>query len=330
MMHRHGRTRALVQRLFTGGLSPPRRRALFAGLAACERCAAYYGRFHALEDSLCRAPLAGEPWPAPAATTPFALERVEAALFAALATPAAGRRGAWSLGWAGAAAAAAAVVVLAVTLWPAALPQPDREALGPGLRWVEADLVARGGAVASPDVGLRVFRVAPTAGERAGEGAGDAAGGAAGAVAEAARGGLSLDDVITFTYTNVAADVGYLALFGVQAEGRILWYYPTYGGGESVAIASDRVDEPLGDGFRLSVNHTAGRLRVVGLFSAAPIDVAAIRDAVRGGRWAPGPDGEAAGPKGGGWPAAGAREHSLLLDVAPAPQAPDGGEAAER
>ncbi len=93
--------------------------------------------------------------------------------------------------------------------------------------------------------------------------------------------GLNIEDIITFTYTWTRDGSGYLILFGLQEDvDGPLWYYPDGGQGHSVRIAGNRVDEPLGDGIRLNVNHHPGLLRIVSLFSKNPIDVHSINVAV--------------------------------------------------
>jgi hypothetical protein len=125
-------------------------------------------------------------------------------------------------------------------------------------------LVARGGypQKAEADVGFRLFHVVENGSN----------------VAE--TGDLSIDDIITFTYTQVNPTGGRLALFGIQETGEIKWYYPGYNEKTSIPIKGDKVDEPLKDGISLSVNHKPGRLRIIALFSKTPVSTSEIEAAV--------------------------------------------------
>jgi hypothetical protein len=87
--------------------------------------------------------------------------------------------------------------------------------------------------------------------------------------------------VITFTYTNVAPNVRYLALIGIQENGSVHWYYPGDDGSQSIPIRSDVVDEPLGDGIRLEMHHASGWLRITAIFSSNPIAKPTIVQAVQ-------------------------------------------------
>jgi hypothetical protein len=250
MGHSHWMTRRRMARLFTGPPAPDSHRALLAELGSCPSCAARYRRYHELEAALCGVP---------AGPSPFALERLEALALDAAAPPGP-RRGlrAWSLASA-AGVAAVAALVLALKLWPAG---PEHVALGGAPRLEDVTLTARGGPPGASEVGVRLLRaVAP------------------GRVTEAA--GLSRQDVITFTYTNVRPGIRYLALFGVQEDGRVRWYYPGYGAHASIPIPGDVIDEPLGDGIRLAVHHRDGWLRVTAVFSPEPIDTRTLERAVQ-------------------------------------------------
>ncbi|MCP4679016.1 MAG: DUF4384 domain-containing protein [Deltaproteobacteria bacterium] len=197
--------------------------------------------------------------------TPFALGRVEKAVLDGLEmnkSPRFSLRRKLTLAIAGASCALAVLVSTMFFLGQA--PSPHRVAFDEQSRLVPVDLLVSksGTARAEPGVGIRIIRVSP-GDDRARE---DAT--------------LSLDSIITFSYTCIVPGQGYLAIFGIQESGNILWYYPDYDGTESIEISDNKVDEPLGDGFRLSVNHKPGRLRAFSIFSAEPIDVNAIETAV--------------------------------------------------
>jgi hypothetical protein len=141
----------------------------------------------------------------------------------------------------------------------------ERVGIGLGARLDRVQIAARGGGERereAADVGVRVFRVARE-GERVHE-----------------TGRLSRADVITFTYTNVSPRIRYLALFGVQEDGTVHWYYPDDDGSESIPVRSDIIDEPFGDGIRLQTHHRPGWLRVTALFSSEPIEKATIEQTV--------------------------------------------------
>jgi len=257
MPHLHALTRRRVRQLFLGDLSPAGHRALFAELGRCGSCAQLYARHHAAEAALC-----GQA----EGPTPFSIERMERFILDTVARKPALGLARWR--WAPFAAAAMAVVLLLV-LWPKATP-PERVFLAANDR-LEEVLVARGGATARPTVGVRLFRVSP-----------------GGRVDEAREASLSLDDLVSYTYTDVRGGAQHLALFGVQEGGALRWYYPGDDGVASVPIRGDVVDEPLGDGFRLAVRHAPGWLRVSAVFSSEPIDRRVLEQAVRAASARPG------------------------------------------
>jgi hypothetical protein len=260
--HLHWLARWRIRRLFTGGLAPVIHRALLEEVSRCASCAEHYRRHDVLESALCKK--GGDP-------SPFALERLEGMVLDAAASFRAGRgaepeRGSWK--WRGSfprwasipAMLVGAVGLMVLVFRPRA---NERVGLGPGARLDGVQIVARGGGERNvADVGMRVFRVAGD-GDRVHE-----------------TGPLSRADVITFTYTNAAPGIRYLALFGVQEDGLLRWYYPEEDGSESIPIRSDTVDEPLGDGIRLGTHHKPGWLRITAIFSSEPIAKVAIEQAV--------------------------------------------------
>ncbi len=254
-LHSHRITERRIMRLFTVGLPPAGRSQLFNTLNICDKCARAYQKHQYLESGLLgtRDPI-----------THFTLERVEAAVLDATTSKERRRTSLFSK-WSLAAVGAVAVALLALFLVPA-VPSSDRAALAPDARFVPIDLVARG---RIPDktsmVGIRVLKVAEPD-----------------EVEETAS--LSIDDIITFTYTRAAQQAGYLTIFGIQQSGELLWYYPDYGEKQSIETPGDVVDEPLGEGIKLSVNHEPGWLRIVSIFSTEPIVVDKIEATIEESR----------------------------------------------
>jgi hypothetical protein len=263
---RHERERRLIAQSFGGGLSASRWRQLKGHLDDCDSCRALYEQHQRLERMLCHGDEAAVDRP-----TVFQLERNEAVILAGVASGEAPPRRlpAW-----------AAVIPVIVATAAAALlmigapMESDRVPLAGGARFADVELrdqlQARGGRYAESPVGVRLFRVVEA--KRSGE------------VVEAAAGrgssALAIDDIITFSYTSAtdaATPHRYLTLVGVQSDG-LRWYYPGYGDDEqqSVGIESGVVDEPLGDGIRLSVHHRPGALRIYALFSPEPLAKQAV------------------------------------------------------
>lgn len=237
--HVHALTRARIRRLFVTGLDPAAYRNLLGELHRCPSCAALYARLERLESALCH------PGTDP---SPFALERVQAAVLARVAQGTPKVTAPWR--WALLPVAATCALGLGLLLRVPETSKPSPE------------LAARSATPGrNANVGIRVLRAAPTS------------------LAEATT--LSLDDLVTFTYTNADESVHHLTLFGVQEDGLVRWYYPGVGGSASLRISSDRVDEALGDGIRLSVNHRTGWLRISALFSPGPITKSEVEAAVR-------------------------------------------------
>ncbi len=254
--HRHRSTERRIDALFTAGLSPAKRTRLLAEVEGCDACAGYYGRYQLLEDVLTGTA---------EGVSPFVRERVLEGALAATSAENPGtvtvHWGRWSTIGATAVAAAGVVILLLLPLDPhlsSRTPLPENTGLVP------APVLAAKGypADATADIGIRVFQVAKS-GNRVDE-----------------KSAVALEDILTFTYTFATPHDGYLALFGFQETGEVHWYYPDYEEGKSIRIKGDKVDEPLGDGFDLSVNHTPGWLRIVAIFSDQPIDVAAVESGV--------------------------------------------------
>ena len=256
---KHKEARRLIHALFVDGALPPGSASrLDEHVRQCPGCASLYSKYARLEDALCNAPEDG---------TAFSRDRVMARVMERVAPlddevpKKAPRRMRLVLPAAAVLAAAASLVMV--------LAPPGRDDskvdLPPGARLMEVGLRSKGdGAAEVSNVGIRMFKVTDRAG-----------------LEEAGEQGLDLSDVVTFTYTNVEKGVSYLTLFGVQQEADIHWYYPDYNGLKSIGIRSDVIDEPLGHGFRLCVNHKPGPLLVVAVFSSRPVARTELEELVK-------------------------------------------------
>lgn len=248
----HFMTRRKIRRLFTGKLPPTERADVLKAVAGCPACAEYYNKHQALESALSGT---DEPF------TVFSIERTKEALFATLDKKALSKGGFYGLRGVLAPTAVATVAALLafVILLPAG-PAPDRTSMPSSAVVSPVTLVARGSfpKKADSDVGIRLFRVSDD-GKSVTEG-----------------GDLSIDDIITFTYTHANEPGGRLALFGIQETGELRWYYPGYKEKMSIAIEGDKVDEPLKDGIALHVNHRPGWLRITALFTQNPLSAEEI------------------------------------------------------
>ncbi len=252
--HLHSWTRWQIDRLFAGGLSPTRHRALLREVCACPSCSAVFSRYHAFEAMLCGA--LEEP-------SRLAVERMASAVFGATPAEVRAKPGRWAPRFlAPAAALACAAMVILVSRAPG--PVSHRVPIGEGSRLAPAEIVARGPGAAfnakTAETGFRLLRVVPREAK----------------VDEGSE--LLVSDVVTFTYTNLRKGMRYLALLGIQEGGTVRWYYPGPESDRSILIEPERVDEPLNDGIRLSIFHRAGWLRV-----AAILLEGACRQGGRGG-----------------------------------------------
>ena len=244
----------LIEKQFTHGLSESDQVKLFAILKDNNAHAATYQRYHDLEAALCQSPK----------PTLFAIERMEGLIInqTLAGTAKASRR--FVPVWL---ASSAALSTLAVLVFALLLPwqnKLDHQALPENARFSPVVINTRGQIVPrETGIGIRVFCV----------------------VAEDTVVKESIEpsyrDVLTFTYSNVAKDVAYLTLLGIQNKGDVRWYYPDYEGSRSISIERNVVDEPLGDGIKLSVNHEPGDLRIVALFSAEPLNKALVEQAAK-------------------------------------------------
>lgn len=252
--HSHRLTRIRLRRLFVQGTCPAARRRIIADAAGCPECRDLMRRYYRSEGALSGL----EPVAAPAA-----LDRMAEAIFDTV-LPAAKPKQHWYLKlkyW----AAFATLTTAIVLFWIVGVGIKDRAHrisltdIGP--HHIE-ELTPRGSYADSSDFGIRVFSISRTSRN----------------VSENPR--LTLNDIMTFSYTRAAPGRGYLALFGIQSGGKPIWYYPDYGDQESVEVQGNRIDEPLGDGFDLRPHHQEGALLIVALFSEAPIATSSIETIV--------------------------------------------------
>ena len=260
----HSRARRLIARAFERGTAVGTLATLRPHLDDCPACANLYRRYLHLESALCGPEQE---------VSVFSIERVRAGLAGRVQLVPETRSTTVRLSsWLAPLAAAAALTLVWLALPVDAV--DDRVSLPEGVSLAPVGFAAKGaGRTDSSDVGVRMFRVdRPGAMRAAVTEAGEP-------VVATGRSPLHLSDTITFTYTNYVSDIRYLALFGIQPNGKVRWYFPGYGEKMSAVIATERVDEPLERGFRLSVNHTPGPLRVVAVFSKQAIGRRAIETA---------------------------------------------------
>ena len=257
-VHLHYVTQRRIKRLFTNGMSTPKRAKLLGDVSTCEHCGALFRRYQRLENALTRDDVISR----------LARERVKDAVLYEIVTTreSAQPQTALTRGmkWAFAVSGTAGVLLLSLYLLLPSLPPKDHTPLSNAVSITPAPLIAAKGARQSDnsDIGIRVFQVSRD-GEHVSES--DA---------------ITLKDILTFTYTYAKSPNGYLALFGIQEHGEVRWYYPSYDKDRSLQIEGDKIDEPLKDGIDLAVNHTPGWLRIVAIFSEHPIDVQQIEKAV--------------------------------------------------
>ncbi len=270
----HERTERLIRGAFIGDLSARQRRQMHSHLQVCSRCRAIYARHQQLESLLCDGETAGPHLP-----TVFQLERVQARIFNGFAesTSAAPVARRWTLASAASLVAAASVAALLVAVLPR-VPERDHVALAADDVLTDAGIVPRDilqakGSVDVPGsrnlVGVRLFRVAGDAQIE------EVAEGARLHGSKAPEVGLTLGDIATFAYTSDDdEDVDYLVLVGQQDDG-LRWYYPgpeiDDDQAQSVRVKPRVVDEPMGDGILLEMHHEAGPLRIIAVFSNAPL-----------------------------------------------------------
>lgn len=233
-----------------GVLEPERAAALRAHFERCPRCAAERDRLAALAGDL--APDAGE-FDAPG----LADDVLELIRFDRAADSAPAGRGPARL-WAAAAAGLVLLAAGALGAWWALQREPEQSQTG---------FVARGGAGEAADrwVSFTVYRATgPDAYER---------------VERAIR----PHDELAFAYRKRArAGLDYLMILGVDAAGRVFWYYPPYSDPQaeprSRPVADAERERPLPD--RIGHRLRPGRLRLFAVFSARPLAVERVERVV--------------------------------------------------
>ncbi len=244
-VHSHFFTHRLIHRMFSRGISDTHRRRTIREAESCDRCKRVLRRYYEAEAAVYSNDVVAAP----------AVERMArsiVALVPEIEKPS--RNGLVRTAGLAATLSAAICLTWLLTYWN---PPDQRIALQKG--WAAAEITPRGGAPNNTaDFGIRVFSVEKEPSE----------------VQKSE--GLPLDGIITFTYTKAIAEAGYLALFSMQKDGDVIWYYPDFGEPLSVPIEGDKIDEPLGDGFKVSVNHRPGPVRIVALFSARALSTSAI------------------------------------------------------
>ncbi len=252
--HLHILTRRLIRKLFTTGISSRKRFHLYKSLEQCSICSNYYVLCQTIESALCKT---DNPY------TIFSIERTAESLFANLYKNNLRISSKQPFSRTPALIFASATIVISILFFFYLIPFSDRLPLPIDSQLSQVHLIAKGSSTGNDlaDFGIRVFRV--TNNQQA--------------VREESN--LSIDDIITFTYTYADSNGGNLALFGIQNKGEIRWYYPEYGEEESIYIKGNKIDEPLGDGISLSVNHNPGLLRIVALFTKEPLSIKEIEAA---------------------------------------------------
>lgn len=90
------------------------------------------------------------------------------------------------------------------------------------------------------------------------------------------------DEALAFAAKNPDPAMRYVALFGVDASGRILWYGPSPAAPEAIALTQHEEPAPIGSSIQLAVNHRPGPVAVHALFSPRPIDHAILTQWLRG------------------------------------------------
>jgi hypothetical protein len=113
----------------------------------------------------------------------------------------------------------------------------------------------------------------------------DAAGAATFEGAEDAPLGALACDVggeLQVAYTlSAASRARYAAFFGVDAAGVVLWYGPSPAAPGPLGVSASEAPSPVGQTVRLKVNHRPGIVRVFGLFSEEPLELARVQGLLR-------------------------------------------------
>lgn len=81
---------------------------------------------------------------------------------------------------------------------------------------------------------------------------------------------------LKLAFDNPSAKLNHAAFFGVSEKGSIYWYGPTPADMDAVEVGATDGLAPFGESIRLGVNHEPGKVRVIGLFAAEPVDYPAL------------------------------------------------------
>jgi hypothetical protein len=238
------RERRLVRRHFSHQLEPQEETALRAHLPDCARCRGLYDR-HLLYETLVH----GDRRPA--------VDRIAAGLGLGPAPQTPGRAllAPWSL--AGLTAAAGLLLIVAVA---------RRHSDSADVADSDRQFLARGRAAVAGHSRIDVYKV--HGGDRP----------------VAADGKIAARDELAFAYRNPRA-YKHLLLFGVDEDRNVYWFHPAWVDPArpplAIAIAPGPAPHELGEAVR---HELRGRtLRVVGLFTNAPVSVTAVEERVRRG-----------------------------------------------
>lgn len=88
------------------------------------------------------------------------------------------------------------------------------------------------------------------------------------------------DAKLKLAYINPHDDIKYMAAFGADTSGRLLWYGPSPAAPETLIIEKTDEPRPVGESIELKVNHEPGLMRVYAVFSAEPLDYDMLKELV--------------------------------------------------
>lgn len=88
------------------------------------------------------------------------------------------------------------------------------------------------------------------------------------------------DAKLKLAYINPHDDIKYMAAFGADTSGRLLWYGPSPAAPETLIIEKTDEPRPVAESIELKVNHTPGLVRVYAVFSAEPLDYDMLKELV--------------------------------------------------
>lgn len=89
-----------------------------------------------------------------------------------------------------------------------------------------------------------------------------------------------LDAELKLAYSNASSELEYVAVFGVDHRGELLWYGPSPASPDAVRVRHALEPTPLGESIRLNVNHARGEVRVHAIFSTRPIDYDKLEEVI--------------------------------------------------